>query len=153
MRLCVAFSWRSVRYLTRTNKRGVALRNRGSTWKTRFVHQRIPSTHASFSEMASGAVVRLVRRAHLISALPILGKRGGAKVLQNEGIPGSAHATNRPQRSQSIAHQYRSSAELSIVHSAAPGRDLCCALGNRESFGNRARQPKGCAADTAAGPA
>ncbi len=40
-----------------------------------------------------------------------------------------------------------------IVHSAAPGRDLCCALGNRESFGNRARQPKGCAADTAAGPA
>ena len=25
--------------------------------------------------------------------------------------------------------------------------------GNRESFGNRARQPKGCAADTAAAPA
>ena len=79
--------------------------------------------------------------------------RGEQKAAKTKPFLGSPWQQVGAQRSQSIAHQYRSSAELSIVHSAAPGRDLCCALGNRESFGNRARQPKGCAAETAAAPA
>ena len=78
---------------------------------------------------------------------------GGAKSCKYEAIPGFALAASGATKKPINCPSIRSSAELSIVHSAAPGRDLCCALGNRESFGNRARQPKGCAADTAAGPA
>ena len=135
-RLCVAFSWRYVRYLTRTNKRGVGggsedrpekpvLSNRDYFRRTK----RLLATDADASP-----VVRLVL--NCASDFRLL-RRGGRKSAKNEGIPGSAHATNRPQRSQSIAHQYRLSASAAVAYiRQLPGRDLCFGRGTGSCRGS-----------------